>query len=155
MAPTVFDRIVTMLESHGVRFEVVRHHAVYTSDDAARVRGTSLASGAKALVCKADDRFRMFVMPADLRLDSKRVRREHGIKKMRFADRDEVEKLTGLSPGSIPPFGSLFSLPTSCDRKLADQPSINFNAGDHCISISMSFADYAAVEQPSLGDFAQ
>lgn len=155
MAPTVFERIVKILEARGVPFEVMRHQAVYTSEEAASVRGTSLASGAKALVCKADGRFLMFVVPADLRLDSKRVRREHAMKKMRFADQNEVLKLTGLKPGSIPPMGSLFGLPTWCDRRLADEPSINFNAGDHCVSISMTFADYVAVEQPRMGSFAE
>jgi hypothetical protein len=32
---------------------------------------------------------------------------------------------------------------------------INFNAGDHSVSISMPFEDYQRVEQPRLGQFAQ
>jgi hypothetical protein len=32
---------------------------------------------------------------------------------------------------------------------------INFNAGDHAISISMSYQDYASAEQPELGPFAE
>jgi Ala-tRNA(Pro) deacylase len=58
-------------------------------------------------------------------------------------------------PGAIPPFGSLFGLPTWCDEELAQQAQINFNAGDHSISISMAYADYAAVEQPRLGPWAE
>ena len=61
-----------------------------------------------------------------------------------------VEQLTGLQPGSIPPFGSLFALPTCCDPALAANASINFNAGDHAISIQMAYADYVALEQPRL-----
>jgi Ala-tRNA(Pro) deacylase len=66
-----------------------------------------------------------------------------------------VQQLTGLAPGSIPPFGSLFSLPTWCDERLAEQARINFNAGDHSISISMTYADYIAAEQPKVGTFAE
>lgn len=62
---------------------------------------------------------------------------------------------TGLAPGSIPPFGSLFGLPTLCDERLAENETINFNAGDHSISVSMPYADYVRVEQPELGTFAE
>src|SRR5262249_20334000 len=123
---------------------------VYTSEQAAAVRGTSLASGAKALVIKAGDQFVLFVLPADRKLDSRKAREHLGVKSLRFASREEVEQLTGLQPGSIPPFGSLFGLPTYCDGALADNASINFNAGDHCISIQMAYSDYLAVEQPVL-----
>jgi Ala-tRNA(Pro) deacylase len=97
----------------------------------------------------------MFVMPADRRLASKLVRRTLGIRSLRFARREEVLELTGLSPGSIPPFGSLFELPTYCDSGLAEQDTINFNAGDHSISLQMRFADYQHVEQLNLGEFAE
>jgi Ala-tRNA(Pro) deacylase len=150
MADTVFERIERWLRDGGIPFTVLRHEPVFTSEQAAAVRGTSLASGAKALVVKADDRFVLFVLPADRKLDSRKARTALGVKALRFASREEVEQLTGLQPGSIPPFGSLFSLPTSCDPALADNPSINFNAGDHTISVQMAYADYARAEKPTL-----
>src|SRR4030095_2396052 len=100
------------LQEKSIPFEVLRHAPVFTSEEAAAVRGTPLASGAKALICRADDRFLMIVLPADRKLASKAVRQAAGIKSLRFASREEVEQLTALKPGSIPPFGSLFHLPT-------------------------------------------
>jgi Ala-tRNA(Pro) deacylase len=152
---TVFDRLCRLLDAKSAGYSVARHAPVFTSEEAAAVRGTSLASGAKALVCKADDRFLMIVLPADRKLGSKAARTSLGIKSLRFATREEVESLTGLAPGSIPPFGSLFGLETCCDEGLAQQPQINFNAGDHAISISMAFDQYVAVEQPRMGLFSQ
>jgi len=154
MATSAFERVETLLKQHGITFQVLRHQPVYTSEEAARVRGTPLASGAKALIVKGVEGFVMFVVPADRRLDSHAVRRAKGWKKMRFATRDEVLELTGLSPGSIPPFGSLFGLPTLCDRRLGENEVINFNAGDHGISVSMRYAGYAEIERPELGIFA-
>jgi Ala-tRNA(Pro) deacylase len=151
----VFDRVSAMLEAKSIPFDVLRHAPVFTSEEAAAVRGTPLASGAKALSCRADDRFVMIVLPADRKLASKSVRRAGGIKSLRFASREEVEQLTSLQPGSIPPFGSLFGLPTWCDDRLGEQPRINFNAGDHCISISMTYGNYVAAEQPTMGQFAE
>jgi Ala-tRNA(Pro) deacylase len=134
---------------------VLRHAPVHTSEEAAAIRGTALASGAKALVCKADERFVLFVVPADRRLSSRAVRATQKLRGLRFATREEVASITALVPGAIPPFGSLFGLPTYCDEALALQPVINFNAGDREISVSMASADYLAVEQPILGRFAE
>lgn len=156
MSETVFERVEALLKQHGVAFRVLRHEAVYTSEEAAAVRGVALCSGAKALVCKGGEgTFVMFVVPADRRLDSRAVRRAKGWRRLRFATREEVLELTGLAPGSIPPFGSLFGLPTLCDERLGENETINFNAGDHCISLSMSYADYIKAEQPEIGIFAQ
>jgi Ala-tRNA(Pro) deacylase len=152
---SIFERLSKELATARVSFTVLRHAPVFTSEEAAAVRGTSLASGAKALVCKADERFVLIVLPADRRLASKAVRQSAGIKSLRFATREEVETLTSLAPGSIPPFGSLFGLPTWCDELLAEQPQINFNAGDHAISITLAYADFVRVEQPRLGKYAE
>ena len=155
MATAVFERIESLLSGHGVSYRVLRHEAVYTSEKAARVRGTALASGAKALICKGGGEMVMFVLPADRKLASAAIRHAKGWRKLRFASAEEVEQLTGLRPGSIPPFGSLFNLPTCCDRRLGENETINFNAGDHSISVSMAYADYLRVESPELGEFAE
>jgi len=155
MATTVFERLEHLLRDHGISFQVTRHEPVFTSEEAARVRGTPLASGAKALICKGEDTFVLFVLPADRKLDSHAVRRAKGWRKLRFATKEEVMEMTGLLPGSIPPFGSLFGLPTLCDERLGENEVINFNAGDHAVSMSMKYADYALVEKPELGTFAE
>jgi Ala-tRNA(Pro) deacylase len=148
MSVSVFERLRASLEQQGAAFTVLRHEPVFTSEQAAAVRGTSLASGAKALVLKAGDTFQMVVLPADRKLDSKKARETFGVKSVRFASKEEVEQLTGLQPGSIPPFGSLFGLKTYCDPALALNTSINFNAGDHAISVQMPYSEYERVETP-------
>jgi Ala-tRNA(Pro) deacylase len=147
---TVFDRVHELLASRAVAHTELRHPPVYTSEEAAAVRGTPLSSGAKALVMKAGERFVMLVLPADRKLESKLARQALGVKSLRFATKEEVLELTGLTPGSIPPFGSLFNLPTYCDPALAANPKINFNAGDHAISVQLNYEDWVSVERPEL-----
>jgi Ala-tRNA(Pro) deacylase len=146
--PAIFDRINDWLEQAGVPFTVLRHEPVYTSEQAAAVRGTALSSGAKALVVKIGELFVLLVLPADRKLDSRKARAALGGKVLRFATREEVEGITGLQPGSIPPFGSLFGLTTYCDPALGANPEINFNAGDHAISVQMTYEDYKRMEKP-------
>ncbi|MCE9532501.1 MAG: hypothetical protein K8T89_15475 [Planctomycetes bacterium] len=150
--PTVFESIHAKLTEAAIPFAVSHHEAVFTSEQAAAVRGVSLGSGAKALVVKAGEQFVLLVVPADRKLDSKKGRASLGVKAIRFATKEEVLEITSLLPGSIPPFGSLFNLQTYVDPALAEHASINFNAGDHCISVQMTHADYLSVEQPKVVD---
>ncbi len=146
----VLARIKTSLEAAGIAFQHTQHAPVYTSAEAAAVRGVSLHSGAKALIVKGDEAFLMAVLPADLALDSAALRTLLATRRLRFATKEEVLEITGLTPGSIPPFGSLFGLPTFCDERLAENERINFNAGTHSDSIQMTYADYLAYESPRL-----
>jgi len=147
---SVLARLGRSLRSAGISFAQTQHRPVYTSAEAAEVRGASLHSGAKALIVKGGENFLMVVIPADLSLDSHALRSLLGTKKLRFATKEEVLERTGLTPGSIPPFGSLFNLQTYCDERLAENERINFNAGNHSVSIQMNYADYAAYESPRI-----
>jgi len=98
------------------------------------VRGVDLHSGAKALIVKVEAQFVMIVLPADFSLHTKAVKQAMNCKNLRFANAEEVLALATLKPGSIPPFGSLFNLPTYCNNRLGDNASINFNAGMHTCS---------------------
>ena len=155
MPTSVFAQVESLLKQHGIAFQVLRHDPVYTSEEAVRVLGYAASSGAKALICKGNDTFVMFVMPGDRKLASKQIRASKGWARLRFATAQEVLELTGLAPGSIPPFGSLFGLPTLCDERLGENAVINFNAGDHSISVSMRYVDYVQIEKPELGAFAE
>src|SRR4051794_20617537 len=98
MTDCVLSRLKAWLSGQHVPFELLQHAPVFTSEEAAAVRGTPLASGAKALICRADGSFVMFVLPADRRLASKQVRQQAAIRSLRFATAEEVLQLTGLTP---------------------------------------------------------
>ena len=151
----VLSRLLCALKEAGVQFTHTTHKPVYTSAEAAQVRGVPLHTGAKALVIKAGDAFVMVVMPADLSLHSGALRKHLGVKRLRFATKEEVLALTGLTPGSIPPFGSLFDLSTICDPALGENERINFNAGAHTDSIQMTYANYAGYESPTIAGVAK
>ena len=146
----VLQRLTSNLNERGILYKKSEHEPVFTSAEAAAIRGVSLHSGAKALILKVDARFLMVVLPADLSLDSGLARTVLDSRKIRFADKEEVLQITGLAPGSIPPFGRLFGLSTYCDDRLADNEQINFNAGSHSVSIQMSYSDYIAFEEPCI-----
>lgn len=145
-AENVLDAIRVFLGAAGVTF-VEKHHApTFTSEESARARGEPLSIGAKALVVKTDDCFRLLVLPADRKLDSQAVKRHFAAKKLRFADAAELFELTGLVPGSVPPFGKpILALELWADPALGENDKIAFNAGSLSTSIVMAFADYSRV----------
>lgn len=151
----VFIRLVASLTEAGISFSQTHHAPVYTSQEAAEVRGTDPHSGAKALIVKPGTEFALTVMPADLSLHSNAFRKLMRCGRLRFATKEEVFAMTGLTPGSIPPFGSLFSLPTFCDERLAENELINFNAGSHTDSIQMRYEDYISYESPRIARLAR
>jgi prolyl-tRNA editing enzyme YbaK/EbsC (Cys-tRNA(Pro) deacylase) len=154
--PTVLESIRGLLTSAGIDFIEKEHEPTFTSEDSARARGEELRHGGKALLVKTDDVFRLFVVPADRKLDSAAVKREFGIKKTRFATAEELFDLTGLVPGSVPPFGRpILPLELFVDAAIRDNPRIAFNAGSLTNSIIMSVSDYLCVAQPRIFAFSQ
>jgi Ala-tRNA(Pro) deacylase len=135
------ERLERWLRAEGVEFRVLAHAPVYTSEEAARVRGTALEAGAKALVVRAEERYVHVVLPGSRRVDNARLRALLGTRKLRFATAEELTALTGCAPGAVPPFGNLFGLPVYVDEPLTACDWIAFNAGSHTVSITMRPAD--------------
>lgn len=145
---TAYEKILARLDEANVKYKAVQHQPTKTCADAARIRGTSENQGAKALVCVADKKPILITLPCSHRLDFKQFKKKFGIKDLRLATVDEVRDLTGLEVGSIPPFGSLFSLPTYMRQALETNDEIAFNAGEVTKSVIMKCSDYIQVEKP-------
>jgi Ala-tRNA(Pro) deacylase len=155
MRTPVTDRLARWLTDAGVPFHLFDHEPVRTSEEAARVRGTRLEDGAKALVVRAADRYVHLVLPAHRRADNAALRALLGTRTLRFATPEELMELTGCAPGAVPPFGNLFGLPVLVDEELVDLEQIAFNAGSNAASITMRAADFVRLSGATVGKFAR
>jgi Ala-tRNA(Pro) deacylase len=149
-AESVHDRLLHALKTAGVAYREIQHEPTLTSADSARARGEPLGVGAEALLLKCDGAFRLIVLPADRKLGSKLVKQALGVKDVRFATREELLELTGLVPGSVPPFGEpILPFPLYADHDIGVRfPRVAFNAGDLCRSVVMSAADWETIARP-------
>ncbi len=146
----VLIRIRELLTRNDVAFREVEHAPTFTSEESARARGEDLRIGGKALLMKSGDAFRLFVLPADRKVDSAAIRQELGIRKMRFASRDELLDLTGLVPGCVPPFGKpVLPFDLFVDAAIRENDRIAFNAGSLTNSVIMGVDDYLRVADPT------
>lgn len=142
MRTPVTERLEAWLRDEGARYRLLEHAPVFTSAEAARVRGTPPESGAKGLVLLAADKPVQVVLPGSRRVDNARVRALLGTRTLRFATPEELLALTGCVPGAVPPFGNLFGLPVLVDEALAAREEIAFNAGSNDVSMVMATADF-------------
>jgi Ala-tRNA(Pro) deacylase len=139
----VLAALCALLEREGVCYTLQHHGPTLTSAESAAARGEALSVGAKALVVKADDEFRLVVVPADCRLDSAAVKRLWGVRKLRFATAAELGERTGLAPGSVPPFGRpILPLDLWVDEAVGREGRVAFNAGSLTTSMVLQTADY-------------
>lgn len=150
MNTTLHDQLVAWLNQTGVAYRLVTHPPTPTSADAARARGEPLGCGAKALVVKADGHFRLLVIPADRKLDSRLARKNLGLRELRFASPEELAATVGLPPGAIPPFGEpLLHLSLMADVAVGVHfPQLAFNAASLTASIIMAAADWESLAKP-------
>ena len=64
--------------------------------------------------------------------------------------------LTGLEPGTVPPFGDpVLALPLVLDRGFLANREIAFNAGSLERSVVMSVEDYVRIAAPELASIAR
>jgi Ala-tRNA(Pro) deacylase len=156
MSVKILQQICETLQQEGCLFRQVEHPPTFTSEESAQARGEPLGVGAKAIVARIDDQFGLFVLPADQKLASAAIKRELKVKKIRFATKDELFDLTGLVPGSVPPFGRpILPLELFADDSVGQQyDKIAFNAGSLTNSIIMATTDWKRVAQPRQFSFA-
>jgi len=151
---SILDDIRQHLRAQAIDFREVHHAPTFTSEESALARGEDLRIGGKALLMKTGDVFRLFVLSASLKADSAAIREKFGVKKTRFATADELKELTGLVPGSVPPFGQpILPFELYADTSVTANEKIAFNAGSLEDSIILRVDDWLAAARPQVFTF--
>jgi nondiscriminating aspartyl-tRNA synthetase len=150
-----FSKVTDFLDKEGIKYQTYEHEAVFTSEQAAKVRGTKLYQGAKALVFVGDGKPVMAVLPADRQVAVEKFKSLAGLKNLRMARAEEVEKFTGgVKIGAVPPLGNLYQMPVYVDKALGKNKEIAFNAGLNTRSIKMRYDDFVKVVKPQMDSFS-
>lgn len=146
--------IEKFLGERGVRYEALTHRKAYTAQEEAAVAHVPGREWAKTVVCVADEKPILAVLPALYYVDTDRLKRLTGARSVRLATEKELAPLfEDCEPGAMPPFGCLYGKPVYVDVSLARDPEIVFNAGTHVDAIRMSYEDFAKLVQPVVGEF--
>ena len=148
------DRLIAFLDEKQIVYRHLTHTETRTSEESATARGTKLEQGAKALVMFADNKPILVVLSAADKLDNAAFKKQFEIADLRMATPAEVKSISGAEIGAVPPFGNLFNVPVYAEGRLLQNEEIAFNAGELTKSVIMKSADFRALVNPQVGDYA-
>lgn len=159
MINNVLERLTTLFTEGGARFRVVHHPACgQSSESVAKIRGTELGQGAKALCCTVKGngvkKHVLGVLPADKQADLVKLAAAVGGRRASLASPDEVMELTGCIFGAVPPVSFHPDLELVCDPTLFTRyDELAFNAGGRDVSIIINTEDFRRIVNPKTADF--
>jgi len=149
------EKILNIFKENNVTYQLYEHEPVYTSQEAAKIRGVELKTGCKSMVLKTKDgKFVLANVAADRKIDLKKLERMLD-RKLSFASKEEVLQTTNCESGSVPPFGKLFGLPTFLDESVLENDFVNFNIGMLTRSVKISKQDLLKIMDPTISKFSK
>ncbi|HER00215.1 MAG TPA: hypothetical protein ENO22_12820 [candidate division Zixibacteria bacterium] len=152
----IYQKLKKFLKENRIEFREINHQPTFTSEESANVRGEDLSVGGKALVMKIDDDFKLFVISASKKIDSRKIKKHFNVKRTRFATEEELKELTDLVPGAVPPFGRpIIDIDLYADRSVTENERIAFNAGSLSNSFILETGDYLKIAKPEIIDMAE
>ena len=144
-------KILSIFKENNVDYQLYEHEPVYTSQEAAVARGVELKTGCKSMVLKTEEeKFEL----ANVAARALKLERLTG-NKLRFATREEVLQATNCEPGSVPPFGELFGLPTFLDESISENDFVNFNICMLTKSVKIKRQDLLKIMEPKISKFSK
>lgn len=144
------------LTNRHVPFTRLPHRPVYTANRVAQSLHVPGREMVKTVLVRTAHGHALVVLPATHRVDLDRLRQDLGEEVVGLASEGEMGQLfPDCERGSMPPFGSLYHMPTVVDESLTTDNEIVFEGQNHEEAIRMNYGDYAAVEHPIVGHFGQ
>lgn len=125
------DESLDFLSKLGISFELLKHKAVFTIDEAMKELPGRLE--VKNLFIQDDKGKRQYliIMPGLKKLDLKTLAQDLGEKKVRFCSPEKVEKMLGVKPGSVSLFCCLnpnsYHVVIVIDKELLELEEIGFH----------------------------
>lgn len=100
-------RLYNALTRLGISFTLVEHPPVFTVADSRAVDGDMPGAHTKNLFLKdAAGQFWLVTIPAEMRADLKALPAVIGSARLSFGKADDMERLIGVTPGSVTPLGA-------------------------------------------------
>ena len=145
------QRLYDLLEEMQVPYQVKHHPAVFTTEDAQRLRTDFPGMKMKNLFVKdkINEVYYLVVLGENRRLNFNELKRLVGGKKACFTTPEELDHFLGLIPGSVTPFGLIHEnareVVLVLDYSIASAPDetiINFHPCVNTATIALSIGDF-------------
>ena len=147
------EKLVSYLNDKKVSYEILYHPEAFTAQTIAAAEHIKGRHHAKVVMVKSGGQDLMAVLQADRRVDLEKLEKITGQAIALETEAEFKDLFPDCAPGTMPPFGELYGVPTYVDSSLAKEDYIVFEAGNHTDAIKLSFSDYQRVAKPQVADF--
>jgi Ala-tRNA(Pro) deacylase len=148
------EKLINYLNQNEVGYEVLHHPEAFTAQTIAAAEHIKGRRHAKVVMVKSGGQHLMTVLPADSRVDLEKIEQVTGKPALLESEAEFKGLFPDCAPGTMPPFGDLYGVPTYVDRNLAKEDYIVFEAGTHTDAIRLSYSDYERAAKPRVEQFA-
>jgi Ala-tRNA(Pro) deacylase len=143
------ESIRKFVETSGIGFTPIHHRLAYTAQEEAAAVHVPGREWAKTVVCIADGKPMLALLPAYDRVDLGALRAASGAKEVHLADEKEFGALyPECETGAMAPFGPLYGQTVYVDEALTKDAEITFHAGTHVDAMRMTYVDFAKLVHP-------
>ncbi len=164
----VSKKILNYLKSKKYKFELVEHKTTYTAYDTMQTtqkqeKKMKPEEIVKALVVKTERNYAIALVPANKRLDKKKLLKtinaerkkmgEKTYKSLDLAKEAWMKKNLPGKVGAVPPFRELAKLDIYIDNVLAKQKNLYVGSGEYEYLVKVAAKEYLKNENPVKGIF--
>ena len=119
-------------------FSVIQTRRANSVEEAAELRGLSVAAILKTIVVRrGDDDYVFVLVPGDRAIDWGKLRKHLGVRRISLPDAEAARDVTGYERGAITPFGSTRSWPVIADERMLELASVSIGGGAHGLSVTI------------------
>lgn len=134
------------LQQLGIGWTLHEHDAVFTVEESAGLHRAIAGTHTKNLFLKdAGGQFWLVTVPHDIRVDLKALPLAIGSKRLSFGKAEDMERLIGVTPGSVTPLAAMNdtagSVRVVLDARLANQACVNIHPMRNTATLGLSGAD--------------
>jgi Ala-tRNA(Pro) deacylase len=140
------QRLLSDIADCDIAFELAEHAAVFTVEESDAVNRTISGAHTKNLFLKdANSQFWLVTVAAEARVDLKQLPHAIGSKRLSFGKAEDMERLLGVTPGSVTPLAAINDAEQQVvvvlDHHLMAASTLNVHPLRNTATISMAPAD--------------
>lgn len=142
------DQVLTWLTAHAIKYDMIEHPAVFTTEEADRLVPAFAGSKPKNLLITDHRHFYLVILDEAKRLDFKALRKRLACGRLTMASAAQLQAMLGVTPGSVSVFNVLNdaadAVTVVIDRPVLAVSPVAFHPNDNTKTVLIASADVLA-----------
>ncbi len=140
------SKLKNYLDRYGIKYKSHGHPAIFTVEEGKKLKENVPGLHCKTLFLKDDKgMFYLIGMPAEKRLDTKKLKEFLGVRKLHFGSEEELKEEVSLIPGSVSIFGAIYikdkKVKLIIDKEVWDAEIVGFHPNVNTATLEIKHND--------------